>query len=95
MENDELRKNIALKVEELHTLIAEIKLLDIAIENAEPGSLKREHLDNLHDVVVDYQKVCNDLKEDLYLYFEKEKKKEVPIDFTYHKLIKALEYSKV
>lgn len=95
MNNEELRRNIALKIEDLHTLIAEIKLLDMAIESSEPGSLKHEYLDNLHDIIIDYQKICNKLKQDLNLYFEKEKKKEVPIDFTYHKLMKALEESKV
>lgn len=95
MNNQELRRNIALKIEELHTLIAEIKLLDLAIESSELGSLKGEYLDNLHDIVIDYQKVCDKLKNDLNLYFEKEKNKEVPIDFTYHKLMKALEESKV
>ena len=86
-----LKEEINFQISNLHDLVNEFKALDAVIEKTEETNMKTQYLEYLLETIEDYKVICKNLRANLEQYFDYEKLNEVPMEFDYHRLAKALD----
>lgn len=87
---EQLKAKIEYLASEMYDLMRIIERGFAVINDIQREDLKRIYVEELLPFTHDYQEVKDELQEALEEYFEEEKKEQLPLDLTYHKLYRRI-----